>query len=633
MISNNYNKSKRGQVTIFIIIAIVIVAAVILIYSFRGNIFPATQKVQFDEVYTYFDSCIKTSTQNALGIAGSQGGYIEIPQFYPGSKFAPFSSQLNFLGNNIPYWYYVSGNSLVKEQVPSKGLIENQVEKFINSDIRNCDFSDFISEGYNIGLENVTSRVSISETYVDVGVNAGLIVTKGEATATKTSHEVRFDSKFGKFYTLAREIYDKEKKESFLENYSKDILMSYAPVVGTELSCKPKIWKAPDVVSDLQSALEANIGALKVSGNYYNLKNKENKYFVIQNVESDEPVSFMYSADWPTRIQIWPTSGSLMVAKPVGLEQGMGILGFCYVPYQFIYDVYFPVLVQINDGNELFQFPVSVVIDKNTPRKAIAGQSLDDNNDSINELCNYKNTPVQVFTYDKSLSPVKSTITFSCLDVECDIGETEISGGDAKLTANFPQCINGKITATAEGYVTQDYFVSTNEPAIANILMDRVYDLDLSVVVGGRDVKLEKDGLAMINFEGEKSSYTVVYPDQDKIELSEDNYNISVQVFGGSELTVPASSSRQCVNVPASGIMGFFGQENEQCFDVNTPEQKLTNSLIGGGKSSQYVLEEDLKLSKELRISVSALATPTSLDQLQQNYDLYSKNNVDLTFK
>jgi hypothetical protein len=105
-----------------------------------------------------------------------------------------------------------------------------------------------------------------------------------------------------------------------------------------------------------------------------------------------------------------------------------------------------------------------------------------------------------------------------------------------------------------------------------------------------------------------------------------------VQVFGGSELTVPASSSRQCVNVPASGIMGFFGKENEQCFDVNIPEQKLTNALIGGGKSSQYILEEDLSTAKELRISVPSLPKPTSLNQLQQNYDLYSNNNLEINF-
>ena len=28
-----------------------------------------------------------------------------------------------------------------------------------------------------------------------------------------------------------------------------------------------------------------------------------------------------------------------MIAKPVGTEQGMGIMGFCYSPYHFVYDI------------------------------------------------------------------------------------------------------------------------------------------------------------------------------------------------------------------------------------------------------------------------------------------------------
>ena len=47
----------------------------------------------------------------------------------------PFSSQLNFLGDFIPYWYYVSGNNIQKEQMPSKNDMEEQLEEFIEEKI------------------------------------------------------------------------------------------------------------------------------------------------------------------------------------------------------------------------------------------------------------------------------------------------------------------------------------------------------------------------------------------------------------------------------------------------------------------------------------------------------------------
>jgi len=60
----------------------------------------------------------------------------------------PFSSQLNFLGNPVPYWYYVSGNNVQKEQVPSKNEMENQLEDFIEEKINKCVFDEYYEQGF-----------------------------------------------------------------------------------------------------------------------------------------------------------------------------------------------------------------------------------------------------------------------------------------------------------------------------------------------------------------------------------------------------------------------------------------------------------------------------------------------------
>ncbi|MEK6890556.1 MAG: hypothetical protein AABX03_00290 [Nanoarchaeota archaeon] len=635
--TTNYKMNKKAQVTIFIIIAIVIVVGVVTVFIFRDSLFPKQTSGDFEEVYSSFADCEKQATLNALNIAGLQGGYIDTSklEFQPGNEYAPFSSQLDFLGNPVPYWYYISGNGVVREQVPSKTKIQNEIENYLDEELRNCDFTGFMEQGFVINNSKPVSSVKIFDDIVEVNVKMDLFVSKGESNAVKRDHNVQVESKFGKFYGLALDIYNKEKKEAFLENFSVDVLRSYAPVDGTELSCKPLIWNPANVSNELKQGLSANVAALKVEGDYYSLKNSQEKYFVINGIKADsgEAVNFMYDTSWPTRVEIWPVDGNVMIANPVGLESGLGILGFCYVPYHFVYDVYYPVLVQVYDGNELFQFPVSIVLDKSVPRDAITGEESISQEGTIDQLCNFKNTPIDVYSYNSDLNPIEANLKFRCIETECGIGKTSIEGSNAIFSGNFPQCVNGIIVAEAEGYVSSQYVISTNEGGTANILMDKLYDKPIKLFIDGREIDDSFNGLALINFESAKNSQTAVYPDTKNIKLSEEFYNISVQVFSGSSLTIPQSSTRQCVDVPAPGLFGFLGKTNEECFNIDIPSQKLDNALSAGGKSSEYILESELKNSNAIEVRIRSLPNPASLDQLQQNYELYESNPVEVNFQ
>ena len=122
---------KKGQVTIFIIIAIVIVAGAVVFYIFKDSLIGVDVPENFEPIYASFLYCLEGDTLVGIDVLESQAGYIELPEFEPGSEYMPFSSQLDFLGNPVPYWYYVSGNNIQKEQVPSKGEMESSLESFI----------------------------------------------------------------------------------------------------------------------------------------------------------------------------------------------------------------------------------------------------------------------------------------------------------------------------------------------------------------------------------------------------------------------------------------------------------------------------------------------------------------------
>ena len=39
----------------------------------------------------------------------------------------------------------------------------------------------------------------------------------------------------------------------------------------------------------------------------------------------------MNSRYWPYAFEVSPTQGDILIANPVGNQEGLGILGFCYV--------------------------------------------------------------------------------------------------------------------------------------------------------------------------------------------------------------------------------------------------------------------------------------------------------------
>lgn len=86
----------------------------------------------------------------------------------------PFSSQLDFLGIGVPYWYYISGNGVAKEQVPSEDKLESELENFLEERVELCDFSAFEEEGFEIEIGQADADVIINERDIVVSINQNL---------------------------------------------------------------------------------------------------------------------------------------------------------------------------------------------------------------------------------------------------------------------------------------------------------------------------------------------------------------------------------------------------------------------------------------------------------------------------
>ncbi len=623
-------KNKKAQVTIFIIIAIVLVGTVVGYFVLRDKIVTSGIPESIEPVYTTFLSCLEDNTLVGIDVLGSQGGYIELPDFEAGSEYMPFSNQLDFLGNPIPYWYYVSGNNIQREQVPSRIDMEDGLEGFIEDKINNCIFENYYQQGFEINMGEPKADVSISDNAVEVMLSMDLNINKEEDSALIKEHRIEVKSKLGILYNNAKKIYDEEQKNLFLENYAVDIMRLYAPVDGVELNCAPKTWSADKVFDELQEAIESNTLALKSKGGDYTIKNKENNYFVVDaNIDSGIDVRFLNSKEWANGFEVSPSEESILIAKPVGNQPGLGALGFCYVPYHFVYNIRYPVLIQLFYGEEFFQFPVAVIIQGNVPREALDVTALEL---GVSDFCNYKNSFANVNVYDTSLNPVDARISYKCFNELCDIGKTK----NGSLNENFPQCANGFVIAKADGFEDSSEMYSTAQEGSIDITMDKLYKKDIELKLDGKNY----DGNAIIIFNSDKSSKTVVYPETKTVDLTGSQggltgvqYAVQVYIYRNSSIKLGESVKEQCVEVTQSGVGGFFGMKEEKCFDIVIPEQIISNALAGGGKENYYILEDELKNSNIIEINSESLQAPKTIEELQNNYVLFDNKNLDINFK
>jgi hypothetical protein len=611
-------REKRGQVTIFIIIAIVIVAVVAGILILKPTLFAPQIPTSIQPVYKTFLSCIEDKTLTGIDVLESQAGYIQLPNVELGSPYMPFSSQLNFLGNPIPYWYYVSGNNIQKEQIPSKKDMETSLKNFVEDKIRECDFETYYQEGFEITQDTPTASVSIKNDNVVVDLSMNLQISKGTDSVSVKNHEVTVNSKLGALYDSAKSVYNKEKKEMFLENYGIDTIRLYAPVDGVELTCSPKIWNAYDVFTSLQDAIETNTLAL----NTQTPTTKEGKYFSV-DTSASEDVRFINSKTWPNSFEVLPSDGALLIANPVGNQQGLGIIGFCYVPYHFVYNVNYPVLVQVYNGDEVFQFPLAVVIKGNKPRTALNSSA---SAQTELELCPYKNTPTTVIVKDTNSNSLDADVSYECFGESCYIGKTS----SGVLTEDFPQCVNGFVITKASGFVETKQQYSTTTSGSIEVTMDKIYNENVKLTLGGADY----NGKALIYFVSDSNSQTISYPEQKKVNLSEGSYEISVYVYKDSSIKLTETTTQQCVDVPSAGIGGIFGFKDKNCFDVTIPSQIISNVLSGGGKVEDYPIAEDnLKNSNTIEINGVDLGVPTTMEKLQNNYLEFDNSELGVNFK
>ena len=115
--------------------------------------------------------------------------------------------------------------------------------------------------------------------------------------------------------------------------------------------------------------------------------------------------------------------------------------------------------------------------------------------------------------------------------------------------------------------------------------------------------------------------------------MSQGLYDIKVQVFDDSILTIGATTTKQCYEVPRGAVGGFFGITKEECVDIEYPEQVVSQVLIGGGEVEYFILESELINARTIEIDTESLIKPNSIEAINTNYNLFENRILGVKFK
>lgn len=174
---------KRGQVTLFIIIAILIVAGIFLFFYIKNktSLLSPTIPKDIQPIYNFVQNCLENQTKEAISFAELRGGIIYKNQ----EEF--------FLQDKVPY-YNLQNISISR--------IESEIGLYIDSGLTNCT-SKIRSSDYSISLDKPNSKVEIKENGVFVNINFPITLTKGESTIVIEDFSYRLPANLFYLYNVA----------------------------------------------------------------------------------------------------------------------------------------------------------------------------------------------------------------------------------------------------------------------------------------------------------------------------------------------------------------------------------------------------------------------------------------------
>ncbi|MFA5796803.1 MAG: hypothetical protein WC916_02050 [Candidatus Woesearchaeota archaeon] len=401
--------SRRGQITIFIILAIIILFSLALYFYVQSSatkVRPPIEQLEVSDevkpIQVYVTQCLSQVSKNALITLGNNGGYIDSAHM-PGMRISPqayTSDALIFSPQIIPYWYYLKDDCVnpsspfgcletrkpalcennVKCILPSAqgdGSMEKQLNSFIESHINECiaGFAPF-KDQFDITAGTLKVDSQINDHDVSFKLDYPLIIQPQRTKKTikipyfYTKHDVALKD----LYLFATDIYIAEMNSTFIERVTLNLISVYSginegllpPMSGVQfMVVEKKYWIRSQVKEQLQNDVLPYVNMIQIV-NAQNAKSispggTDEKYLPFEEgfyksmlvKVSDTSYSPLRANILYPYTDIYFKIGDSEIIKPASIDPGdnqiLKMAQFFMNDYRFKYDLSYPVMIKLTD--------------------------------------------------------------------------------------------------------------------------------------------------------------------------------------------------------------------------------------------------------------------------------------------
>jgi len=200
--------NKKGQVTMFVIIAIVIVVGGILVYQFAPGIKGYLSKTTNPN--TFMQDCLENDLINSTETISLNGGSISPENSY------------KFEDSSVSYLCYTNEyNKYCANQVPDLNLhIEKELSKNLQSKINSCfnDLNDdFTKRGYEVRIKRGKDEIKIMPNDAEIISNTQVSLAKGDSIINTEKIRVVYNNNIYQLLGIARSIVEFESNVGDVE--------------------------------------------------------------------------------------------------------------------------------------------------------------------------------------------------------------------------------------------------------------------------------------------------------------------------------------------------------------------------------------------------------------------------------
>jgi len=192
--------NKRGQVVIFVIIAIVVIAGIVAYILTRDSKVISLKDSSFEveKVQTEVRTCVEDSLNDAINLNGQSGGY-----FFPDKDFVLVSFPES-ASNRIAVPYYLIGETV---EFPNKLALEEELSRGVNSQIVSClelvKEDSSLLESFDYSEDKIEVKSYIFNDKIKFNIKIPLVLKNNQSFLLFNNINLEKSSNYFKLYNLA----------------------------------------------------------------------------------------------------------------------------------------------------------------------------------------------------------------------------------------------------------------------------------------------------------------------------------------------------------------------------------------------------------------------------------------------